>query len=398
MRYILCLLICLLTIDSGFSQIKYRPVTPYNMKFGGLPVSALAKPDVDLRPLIQSFGLEIRNQGNRGTCSVFAMTFLIEFMNISYIGLSEKNLSEEYLNYVTNQASGGNSDGGFFADIDKGFQTYGIVEESKMPYKDAAITTLPQQLLDQGKKSARFQTIFIKNWSNSSGAGDAQIQQVLAKLDLGLPVAFGGWWPKKDQAKFKTVNGVTMLDHQLKDRDFGDGKNNAGSLSDGHSVVIVGYKKLSSYPGGGFFIIRNSWGTDYGDKGYGFLSFEYVKNFANDLVTMDYSNIDSYNAVFVQSGIDEIQIYDWKFDDYKKKYDELWKQNYRLKQFSSRIKGTETLYSAVFKKGAEDEIQVYHWSAQDFYKKHIELSKAGMYLEDFDISQRYNFRILEKRH
>jgi C1A family cysteine protease len=52
---------------------------------------------------------------------------------------------------------------------------------------------------------------------------------------------------------------------------------------DGHSVVLVGYAQHSQLSGGGYFIFRNSWGNT-GDKGYGYLSFDYVRKYANDLV------------------------------------------------------------------------------------------------------------------
>ena len=61
------------------------------------------------------------------------------------------------------------------------------------------------------------------------------------------------------------------------------GKSPAGSLVDGHSVVLVGYAQHSQLPGGGYFILRNSWGNT-GDNGYGYLSFDYVRKYANDLV------------------------------------------------------------------------------------------------------------------
>ncbi len=44
----------------------------------------------------------------------------------------------------------------------------------------------------------------------------------------------------------------------------------------GHCVCIVGYTSKH-------FIIRNSWGTDWGDKGYAYASYRYVQNAFSDL-------------------------------------------------------------------------------------------------------------------
>jgi C1A family cysteine protease len=39
----------------------------------------------------------------------------------------------------------------------------------------------------------------------------------------------------------------------------------------GHAMLIVGYSDASEQ-----FIVRNSWGSDWGDRGYGYLPYEYV--------------------------------------------------------------------------------------------------------------------------
>jgi len=63
------------------------------------------------------------------------------------------------------------------------------------------------------------------------------------------------------------------------------------TIAGGHAVVVVGYddaKKIrNSNPGGvettGAFLIRNSWGTGWGQAGYGWLPYEYVlKSLAED--------------------------------------------------------------------------------------------------------------------
>ena len=43
----------------------------------------------------------------------------------------------------------------------------------------------------------------------------------------------------------------------------------------GHAVVLVGYEVDNTYPGGGCFIFRNSWGKKYGENGYAKITFEH---------------------------------------------------------------------------------------------------------------------------
>lgn len=46
----------------------------------------------------------------------------------------------------------------------------------------------------------------------------------------------------------------------------------------GHAIAIVGYVIDSDIDGGGYFILKNSWGTKCGDKGYQYLSFKQCMN------------------------------------------------------------------------------------------------------------------------
>lgn len=46
----------------------------------------------------------------------------------------------------------------------------------------------------------------------------------------------------------------------------------------GHAVLVVGFRD-GGEPGGGIFIIRNSWGIGWGEGGHGYLPFAYVDQF-----------------------------------------------------------------------------------------------------------------------
>ncbi len=58
----------------------------------------------------------------------------------------------------------------------------------------------------------------------------------------------------------------------------------------GHAVCVVGFVPYQWEPSGGYFVIRNSWGTDWGYElptagpygpapGYGTISASYVENY-----------------------------------------------------------------------------------------------------------------------
>jgi C1A family cysteine protease len=60
-----------------------------------------------------------------------------------------------------------------------------------------------------------------------------------------------------------------------------------GDMPDGaHALCVVGYEVDATAPGGGVFIVRNSWGTSwakphgrFGRPGYGALYFDYLTKY-----------------------------------------------------------------------------------------------------------------------
>lgn len=50
----------------------------------------------------------------------------------------------------------------------------------------------------------------------------------------------------------------------------------SGRRAGGHAIAIVGYNKSASTP---YLIFRNSWGSGWGDKGYGYLPVSYCRSY-----------------------------------------------------------------------------------------------------------------------
>jgi hypothetical protein len=243
-------------------------------------ISVDNQPDVDLRPEIASLGIAIRpNQGNRGTCSVFAMTFLLEFMYAKNYAMKSADFSEEYLNYVSNMTIGQQVDGGFFDQLDKGYQKYGMVNEALLPYQptfDANMKLRDTTLKTGAMIAPRLKPHFIKAWDVNTGLQASQLLAILLQLKQGRPVAVGLRWPKPGKFATEKVLGVTLMKTPP-----------PADVFDGHSIDFVGYKASKLFPGEGYFIFRNSWGTGFGDNGYGYMSFDYAMKYVND--AMEYT-------------------------------------------------------------------------------------------------------------
>jgi hypothetical protein len=265
----------------------WRPAVPILRVFNEHFVSGLA-PEVDLRAEITHRGLRVRNQGsNRGTCTVFATTFLIEYQKAGMLGArGGRNLSEEYLNWAGNKATGEDSDGGFFTKFMSGYHAWGIATAREMSYRAAYD---PQHPATPNKATiAAAQAMFpvkypftvVKVWDNTRGMTAAELQNALAILRSGRPVATGIWW--LNTFATVTVGGVPLL------KDYPRSANSVPNppMFDGHSIDLVGFRESHAFPGGGYFIFRNSFGPSFGNKGYGFVSFQYMRTYANDAIAI----------------------------------------------------------------------------------------------------------------
>jgi hypothetical protein len=108
---------------------------------------------------------------------------------------------------------------------------------------------------------------------------DAQLGIDLAKfyLDDQRPVVYCFTVPDSFQSP---VSGfVTYSEGET-----GDG---------GHCVLLTGYVDNGSLPGGiapgsggGYFIVKNSWGQGWGDAGYGYLPYDSVRKWTTHMVTI----------------------------------------------------------------------------------------------------------------
>lgn len=225
---------------------------------------------VDLRPSLQRWGLEPRTQGTRGTCSVFAVTGALEYALAVQRGKGER-LSVEFLNWAAHRATRRRTDGGFFSDMWKGYQAFGICPESALPYQpqfDARLRPSAEVLTAAGAlKSPTLRLTWIKEWEVNTGTTEAHRAEMRRVLGAGNPVCAGMRWPKRDvwQAVDGYEGGVLAVPA-------------AADVYDGHSVLFIGYRSDMDLPGGGAFLIRNS----SGPSRYAWIPYAYVEDFVND--------------------------------------------------------------------------------------------------------------------
>ncbi|HZV78770.1 MAG TPA: C1 family peptidase [Candidatus Binatus sp.] len=264
----------------------YRPATPVHINFASNPENSV-EPSVDLRPQIHERGLAVRDQGNRGTCTVFATTFLVEYQKSGMIGAQKGlDLSEEYLNWAGNKEFGKPfQDDGMFTRFMPAFQSWAITTAKDMPYRASFDPNEQPTKAAIAKADSMFPTRYqfsvLKTWDNTKGYTKAELQDVLATLRSGRPVATGMWWLSNFATV--TVHGVPLLKEYPRSANTNPATE---PMFDGHSIDLVGYRESSLFPGGGYFIFRNSFGPSFGEHGYGFVSFKYLLTYGNDAIAI----------------------------------------------------------------------------------------------------------------
>jgi C1A family cysteine protease len=205
----------------------------------------------------------VKDQGNFNSCSAFATLSTMELLeNKSNIN-NPINLSEYFTYYITRVLVDGENvpppdDGATFSSVIKSLVDYGTCTENLCKYNRKKINVPPSAQAYLGASSnqiityARFNDIFSVDKSKLS----MTIDDIKINLASGYPLisGFNCYSNIIDE-----MNGVIPLQND--------------EMIGSHGVSIVGYddtKKL--------FKFKNSWGTGWGDKGYGYLPYEYYLN------------------------------------------------------------------------------------------------------------------------
>ena len=183
---------------------------------------------LDLRPYLPL----PRNQGSRGTCAAFSSSAIKEYQEFKDYGFAG-NMSPEYIYYFRENKP---DEGMYGRDVMKILTQYGACTEALLPYHDKDVETIPDELIEKGRKHV------IKNY--------AQVTTL-----EGLK-----------QALYD--NGPCYISFPVYENRPEVWRAKVGEISrGGHAMVVVGYNTKG-------FIIRNSWGSGWNGNGYVIYPYE----------------------------------------------------------------------------------------------------------------------------
>lgn len=203
---------------------------------------------VDLREKCSPVG----DQGKLGSCTAWAMgRGLREFMEIKN-GEQYTQLAPLYFYYKERELRGTISEdsGATITDGMTVLKSDGICPEIDWPYDITKFAVAPSA--DAEKDAAAFKVA-----STVPLRGIAQIKTELAN---GNSVAFGFRVFKSFMGKDVASTGIMPMPQT------------GEQILGGHAVLMVGYDDAKKV-----FIVRNSWGTKWGDKGYFYMPYDNMK-------------------------------------------------------------------------------------------------------------------------
>jgi len=218
----------------------------------------------------------IRHQGVRGTCVAHACTAVREYLT----GDRQADLSEQFLYWAARRnlilPVLKNRPGSLLVYGMQALQDYGICSEADWPYNPNPISGNeeqghpPPEILEKAKAYCIRKYVFL--WPRD-------VQHLKAHLAGGYPIAFTvptfGYW----NAIMITRTGAIRMPMSPEGT-----RNPIAWLESAHAMCLVGYQDDESVPGGGYFIVRNSWGTGWASQcpdgsGYGWLPYDYLQKY-----------------------------------------------------------------------------------------------------------------------
>lgn len=194
------------------------------------------------------------NQGKLGSCSANALAAAYEYTEIQndvntlfvpsrlFIYYNERDM-EDTVQYDS---------GARLRDGIKSLKNTGVCSETICPYDIANFTQKPGKTCYEDALNHK-----IIKYSKI----EQDINHIKSCLADGSPIVFGFSVYESFESEYTATTGIMEMP-AINEKMLG-----------GHAVMAVGYNDKAKH-----IIVRNSWGADWGDKGYFYMPYEFITN------------------------------------------------------------------------------------------------------------------------
>jgi len=207
---------------------------------------------VDLRP----FCTPVENQGQLGSCTANASVGALEFLYKQGVGRAV-DLSRLFVYFNARRMAGRTAEdsGCYIREAMASILAYGACLENTWPYSVEKFAEEPAK--QAYSEALQYGSVQYSRVTGSRGA--------IAALAAGYPVVFGIALPSRCYEEAATTGVIPQPTEEERQ----------AQHESGHSMLIVGFDKREER-----FIVRNSWGKDWGDRGYCTMPFGVIEDFS----------------------------------------------------------------------------------------------------------------------
>jgi C1A family cysteine protease len=251
-------------------QIARGARKPVSEVLKGLLEHAPAKskaPALSSKEDLRQWCSPIEDQGNLNSCTAHAGVGLYEYFERRAFGKYIDG-SRLFLYKVTRNMLKWEADDGAYLRTTMGAMAmFGVVPEKYWPYLEYKFNEEPSAFLYSYAQN--YQALLYYRLDVQGVTREHLLERIRQHLRMGLPLIFG----------FTCYSSLDTADDG--NIPFPDRRE---EVEGGHAVMAVGFddkKEIvncnnSKIKTKGAILIRNSWGTEWGEKGYGWLPYDYV--------------------------------------------------------------------------------------------------------------------------